>query len=246
MARRPSKTKKPLREKHMLKEQRKIGSEVFDRSTLLVLSKMMNKGIFASLDFPISTGKEANVFRATTADGEYLAVKIYKIETSVFFRKMAYMEGDPRFGRIKYGETDIVYEFARKEFKNLSICEKTGVHAPKPIYLQKNILVMGFLGEAGLAYPTMHMIGPRDEKDLDLLLEDVRKLYKIGLVHADLSEFNIVLGKEPYLIDWGQGVITRHPNSEQFLERDVENILKYFAKHGYKKDLKKTLEWIRS
>ena len=93
MATAPSKRKKPSREKHMMKEQRKIESEVFDRTTLLVLAKMLKKGIFASLDFPISTGKEANVFRAVTSNGVYLAVKIYKIETAPFFERMIYLEG---------------------------------------------------------------------------------------------------------------------------------------------------------
>jgi serine/threonine-protein kinase RIO1 len=70
-------------------------------------------------------------------------------------------------------------------------------------------------------------------------------MYRAGLVHADLSEYNIMIGPQPFIIDMGQGVITRHPSAERFLERDVSIILKYFAKFGIKKDLEKTLEWIR-
>jgi len=104
---------------------------------------------------------------------------------------------------------------------------------------------MEFLGEGGLPYATMNMIGPRSEKDLDSILKDMRKMYKAGLVHADLSEYNIMMGKVPYIIDFGQGVVLEHPNSEKFLERDVLNILHYFAKYGIKRDLEKTLKWIR-
>lgn len=239
-------TKKPLKEKHQLKERFKTESEVFDKETLLILSRLLKKGILATVDYPVSTGKEANLFRAATAEGTFVAVKIYKIETAPFFRKDEYLEADPRFGRIKDNERDIVKAFARKEFKNLEICEKAGVHAPKPYYMLGHVLVMSFLGEGELPYPTMNMVGPlHGEKDLDSILEDVRKMYKAGLVHADLSEYNVMMGDVPYLIDFGQGVITRHPRAERFLERDVAIILKYFAKRGMRRDLEETLKRIR-
>ncbi|HLC68508.1 MAG TPA: serine protein kinase RIO [Candidatus Bilamarchaeaceae archaeon] len=245
MAKAPSKRKRPSREDFMLKEQRKIESEVFDRPTLLVLARMLKKGIFSSLDFPISTGKEANVFRASIEEGKYLAVKVYKIETAAFFRRKEYLEGDPRFSRIKPQSKEWVYAFAQKEFKNLRICEQANVHAPQPVYWEKNIVVMEFLGEGGLPYQTMNIVHPRSEKDLKSVLEDIRRMYKAGLVHADISEYNLLLGDVPYFIDWGQGVVTRHPNAERFLARDVENVLKYFGKFGYKREPQDVLEWIK-
>jgi RIO kinase 1 len=239
-------TKKPLKEDHQLKERFKTESEVFDREALLDLSKLMKKGVLQSVDYPVSTGKEANVFRATTPDGKYVAVKIYKNETAPFFRKMDYLEGDPRFERIKHNDRDIVRAFARKEFKNLEICERIGIHSPKPYFLINRVLVMSFLGEGELPYPTMNMVGPlHGESDLDSILADVRKMYKESLVHADLSEYNIMMGDVPYLIDFGQGVITRHPHAERFLERDVAIILKFFHRNGVDRDLKKTLDAIR-
>jgi serine/threonine-protein kinase RIO1 len=90
------------------------------------------------------------------------------------------------------------------------------------------------------------MVGPlHGEKDLDSILDDVRKMHRAGLVHADLSEYNVMMGDVPYLIDFGQGVVLRHPHAERFLERDVAIILKYFAKYGVRRDLEKTLKWIR-
>lgn len=238
-------TKKPLKEDYQLKERFKTESEVFDREALLDLSKMLKKGILQTVDYPISTGKEANVFRASTPEGGFVAVKIYKNETAPFFRKIEYLEGDPRFERIKRNDRDIVRAFARKEFKNLEICEKIGVHAPRPFHLINRVLIMSFLGEGELPYPTMNMVGPlHGEGDLDSILDDVRKMYRAGLVHADLSEYNIMMGGVPYLIDFGQGVVTRHPHAKKFLERDVSIILKYFRRSGIARDLKKTLEWI--
>lgn len=247
MARKASKRKRPLKEDFQLKERLKVESEVFDKTSLIDLSKLMKKGIIQTVDYPVSTGKEANVFRATTPDGTFIAIKIYKIETGQFFRRAEYLEGDPRFGKIKRNEREIVKAFARKEFKNLEICQKAGVHAPMPYYLKNNILVMEFLGEGRLPYPTYEMLGPKDPaSELASILEDIRKMYKAGLVHADASEYNILNGDVPYFIDLSEGVVTGHPNSERFLERDVRNILKFFSKHGVKKDLEKTMAWIRS
>lgn len=247
MARKVSKRKKPLKEDYQLKERFKIESEVFDKNTLLDLYRLIKKGIIKTVDYPISTGKEANVFRASTPDDAYVAIKIYKTETSPFFRKDEYLEADPRFARVKSGDTNVVKAFVRKEYKNLEICEHADIRAPRPLYVINRLLVMTFLGEGDLPYPTMNMVGPiHGEADLDSLLDDIKKMYKAGLVHADLSEYNIMVGPKPFLIDFGQGVITRHPNAEKFLERDIANILKYFAKFGIKRDFEKTMEWIRS
>lgn len=238
--------KRPSREKHVLREQQKVESEVFDRETLKVLAKLIKKEIISTVDFPLSTGKEANVFRATAPGGYYLAVKIYKIETTPFFRREEYLEGDPRFRKIKKSSRDVIMAFARKEYKNLQICEIAHIHAPKPFYVEKNVVVMGLVGEGGLPYSTMDIEGPRNERDLESVLGDIRKMYKAGLVHADISEYNLMLGDDaPYLIDFGQGVVTKHPNAGKFLERDVRNVLIYFAKFGYKKNFDEVMRWIK-
>lgn len=244
MARKPSKRKRPPKENFQLKERFKIESEVFDKQALLNLSKLIKKGIIETMDYPISTGKEANVFRATAPNGQHLAVKIYKIETAPFFRKSRYLDGDPRFSKIKRSDWEVVKAFARKEYKNLEICQRAGVHAPKPYYVLDNIVVMEFLGRGTLPFPTMDVAGTRGKTDLEKILRDIRSMYREGLVHADISEYNVMQGEVPYLIDFGQGVVIGHPYAEKFLQRDVEVILKYFEKQGIKKDFKKILEWI--
>jgi len=246
IARRVSRRKKPSKDEFQLKERFKIESEVFDRLTLLILSKAIKKGMVDTVDYPVSTGKEANIFRATTADGANVAVKIYKIETAPFFRKSGYLQGDPRFKNIKTSDRGIVEAFAHKEYKNLEICERAKVHSPKPLYVDGHVLIMTFLGEGGLPYPTMDLVGPlHGEKDLDSILSDIRAMYHAGLVHADISEYNIMMGPVPFIIDFGQGVILSHPNAEAYLERDVAIILKFFERRGVSRDLEKTLEWIR-
>ena len=246
MSRKVSKRKRPSKDDFLLKERFKLESDVFDRSTLLELSKLIGKGILETVDYPISTGKEANVFRSTTPSGSNIAVKIYKIETTHFMRRKEYLEGDPRFTKFRRTERDFVTAFAQKEFKNLQICERAKVHAPQPLLQEKNILLMEFLGEEGLPYTPLNVLGPESMSQLKSILLDMRKMYRAGLVHADISEYNILVGPKPYLIDFGQGVLLSHPNSEKYLERDIHNIIKYFAKFGFKMDPEEALKYIKS
>jgi RIO kinase 1 len=246
MARKVSRRKRPSKDKFQLKERFKIESSVFGRQTLLSLSKLIKKGIIDTVDYCISTGKEADVFRATTPSGEFVAVKIYRRETTQFLKREEYLIGDPRFEKIKHSDSEIVKAFARKEYKNLELCEKHKIHAPRPYYQLDNILVMEFLGKGELPYPTMDMVGPlHGAKDLDSILKDIKRMHKAKLVHADISEYNIMLGKKPYFIDWGQGVVEGHPHAERFFERDVRIILRYFERFGIVRDLEATLKWIR-
>ncbi|MFA5862089.1 MAG: RIO1 family regulatory kinase/ATPase, partial [Candidatus Thermoplasmatota archaeon] len=100
-------------------DDRKTLDEVFDQQTLLILYKFISNGYIETLDYPISTGKEANVFHATTPQGDAVAVKIFRTNTATFRSFMTYIAGDPRFGHVRPNRRDIVYVWAQKEYKNL-------------------------------------------------------------------------------------------------------------------------------
>lgn len=238
--------KKPDKYHYQLKEIPKIESNVFDKTTLLNLAKVMKKGLVQNFDYPISTGKEAVVFKATTPTNRAVAVKIYKRAASFFLRKNQYILNDPRFEKIRWNEKNIVYAFANKEFKNLKVCERAKVWAPKPIFLEGNVLVLSFLGEKGLPYPTLIQTIAQ-EKFLNLIIENMKKMYKAKLVHADLSEYNIMIAKNktPYFIDFSQGVVLNHPKAQEFLERDLNNVLNFFKKFGIIKDFETILKKIK-
>jgi RIO kinase 1 len=234
--------KKKIKKK---KEKKKIESEVFDREVLKTIAYFMNKNIIKTIDFPVSKGKEAYVFRATTPKGEHLAVKIYMIETSSFRNMFEYIHGDKRFRGVKKKKKDLIYAWTRKEFRNLKICEEANVSAPKPIAAKNNILIMEFIGDESPA-PLLKDVGPMDpEKDFNQIVEDIKKMYHHDLIHADVSEYNILVKDKLYLIDFGQGVNKDHPRAEQFLRRDVENIIKYFSKFGINKNLEEIINYIK-
>ena len=91
----------------------------------------------------------------------------------------------------------------------------------------------------------------KSEMDFEIAFDSVRQnmqiLYqKAKLVHADLSEYNmLVYRKKVYFIDFGQAVDSMHPSADAFLERDVRNVTNFFRKKGVKCDAGDLLAYIR-
>lgn len=214
-------------------EERKTYDEVFDRRTLLAFQRLINEGTLETLDYPVSTGKEGNVFRATSAKGPR-AVKVYRVSTATFRTIGRYIEGDPRFPRLGGNRRKLIYAWAAKEFKNLSRMAQAGVHVPKPIRCLENILVMRYVGSAKRAAPTLRQVVVEDPtRLLDLLLADLQGIHRASLVHGDLSEYNILFWRRrPYIIDVGQAVPYDHPRAEDWFRRDMENMARYFRHLG--------------
>lgn len=221
----------------MVKEAFRVYNEVFDQSTLKVLNKFRGE-YYDEIEYCISTGKEANVFRASTKKG-FVAVKVFRTYTSNFDRIKEYMIGDPRFSRLKKGKHQLVYLWTKKEFRNLNKAYKLGVFVPKPFVFKKNVVIMEFIGEKGQASPLLKDYKMKKPlKWYNTIIENMKRLYKGGLVHADLSEFNILSYKNrPVLIDMAQSVLTEHPRAREFLKKDFKNINKFFKRKC------KTINW---
>ena len=218
---------------------RKTEDEVFDKSTLSSLEKLISNRVIDILNFPISTGKEGNVFRGETSDKKSVAVKIYRISTSTFKNMSGYIIGDPRFQSIHKNHRDIIFAWTKKEFKNLERLQKAGVRAPKPIISINNVLVMEYIGDEDRAALLLKDVTLKDPKYIfDTLIEFILKMYKKAkLVHGDLSAYNVLMHKnKPYIIDLGQGVLIEHPNSDDFLKRDIHNVVNYFKKFSIQAD----------
>ena len=215
-------------------EDRRVGSEVFDSITLKTLYKLANSGHIHKLNGAISTGKEANVFKGADEDDNFVAVKIYRVTTSDFKKMQTYIQGDPRFNVRTTNKRQLVNAWVTKEFRNLQRAEEAGVKVPKPIVAKNNVLVMEFIGdeEGDAALPMRHSDIQDPEKLLTKIINNMKLLYgEAGLVHGDLSSYNILIQNgEPVIIDISQGMTKDHPISEELLNRDIENIVKDFKK----------------
>jgi RIO kinase 1 len=207
---------------------------VIDQDTRLTLRNLMNRNTFRVIHGVVATGKESNVYWAEDTDGQSLAVKVYRTSTADFKRMREYVIGDPRFKRIKGGTRSLVFTWAEKEFKNLKIAFEVGVRVPRPIAVEKNALVMQFIGEPGIPAPRMKESPPSNPSTtFKTILRYVKLLYSKGeIVHADLSEYNILMWKGPVIIDISQAVHTSHPRSKEYMERDLRNMSKYFSSFG--------------
>jgi RIO kinase 1 len=217
-------------------EDYQVVEEVFDMPTLMVITKMVNDGIIKSLQQHLAAGKESKVYIAEAPDGSFLAVKIYLTVSAEFKKRLQYITGDPRFSEIKGGTRNLITAWARKEFKNLQQAHKAGVRVPAPVAVQKNVLVMEFIGDSeGNVATHLANVEEITQEDYDEVVRQLQILYqKAGLVHADLSEYNIFKNPagEIMLFDFGSAVDVKHPNSKQFLVRDVQNLNRFFIKRG--------------
>ena len=222
-------------------DERKIYDEVFDQDTLLTIYDLMSDGILDTLDFPIATGKEGNVFRATTAEGKHIAVKIYRISNATFKNIQKYIVGDERFRSMGKSKRRAIFLWAQKEYRNLERMTNAGILVPRPIKCQKNVITMEYIDLDGNPAPHLKDIEVKSpEKLYRTLFSQIDNIYnKAGLVHADFSEYNILMrDSEPTIIDVGQAVLLNHPMAMEFLERDLRNLVRFFKRYGIAEDVK--------
>ncbi|ACV46832.1 MULTISPECIES: serine/threonine-protein kinase Rio1 [Halomicrobium] len=232
-------------------EQFKVTASVFDDATYGALYKLVQDGHIDAFGGPISTGKEANVYTALAGDSEArsasgqsggdgeprdeeVAVKVYRINASDFRDMRGYLDGDPRFEGIGSDKKKVVTAWVRKEFANLQRAQKAGVRVPNPIAVQRNVLVMEYIAtEDGRAKRLNEVHIENPETAFEVVREYMRRLYDAGLVHGDLSEYNIVFHEgQLVVIDLGQAVTVHHGNARDYLERDCENVANFFARQG--------------
>ncbi len=215
-------------------DQFKVEGSVFDDATYAAIYKLVQDGYIEAVGGPISTGKEANVFEALAPDETTVAVKVYLTTTSNFRQMREYLEGDPRFEGIRGSKKEVVLAWVRKEFSNLDRAKEAGVAVPNPIAVQRNVLVMEYLGDdSGPAPPLNEVHIENPETAFEVVREYMRRLYDAGLVHGDLSEYNLVIyDGQIHVIDVGQAVTLHHPNVDDLFERDCRNVSNFFARQG--------------
>jgi RIO kinase 1 len=231
----------PVEDRRKETDARKVLDEVFDHPTLLTIYKLICNDKLKTIDFPIATGKEGNVFKGTGTDGP-VAVKIYRVSNLTFKTIGKYILGDPRFKGIEKNRRKLLNQWTQKEFRNLDRMRTSGVTVPKPLSYENNILVMEYISVGDGPAPTMKNCPPENPEDageaVDWVLANISACYKKArFVHGDLSEYNILCGDNgPCIIDVSQGVLLAHPMAREMLERDVYNITRYFGRLGARRD----------
>ena len=224
--------------------------QAIDPKTKVLLFKMVNGGILDGINGVISTGKEAVILHGDGGPGpdeaedplnipKEVAVKVFKTTLNEFKTRDKYIKDDYRF-RDRFSKQNprkIIHMWAEKELHNLMKMSKFGLKVPEVVLLKKHVLVMSFIGHEGCPAPKLKE-AQLSSAEWELAYEDVVKTMRVlynecHLVHADLSEYNILWhDSECWYIDVSQAVEPNHPNGLEFLFRDCRNISDFFTKKG--------------
>jgi RIO kinase 2 len=207
----------------------------------LAINAFVKAEVLEAFGKPLGVGKEADVYDALDPKDERIAVKFHRLGR-ISFRQTIRKRGYTTEHTSWLFQSRLA---AEKEFQALKLVFPHGVAVPKPISQNRHVVVMGMIEGAELAeYKEI----PDPKKVLKEILLNIRKAYlKAGVIHADLSEYNVILKPNMHIliIDWPQYVTKKHPNTQQLLTRDVKNILRFFRrKHMLKAKLKETLAYV--
>lgn len=192
----------------------------------LALHSFTSAGLLEALGEVLGVGKEADVYEGLTSEGEHVAVKFHRLGRASFrqtAKVRSYLE-EKAFWLVR---SKIA---ARREYDALKKLYRVGVAVTRPRAHNRHAILMDKIIGVPL-YKVREL--PEPEKILWRILENVGLAYrKAGVIHADLSEFNVLISSSGslLLIDWPQHVTLSHPNADFLLRRDVENLLKFFRR----------------
>ena len=209
------------------------------------LEPLVQDGLVDEVIRPLKSGKEAAVY-VVLSEGEIRCAKVYKEANKRGFHKQAlYQEGrkvrnsrqaramekNTRFGRKQQEEV-----WQNAEVDALYRLDAAGVRVPQPYNFVEGVLLMELVtDEHGAAAPRLNDLELSSEQALeyhDLLIKEVVRMLCAGLVHGDLSEFNVLVDAHgPVIIDLPQAVdAAANNNAARMLERDVNNLAAYFGR----------------
>ncbi len=211
------------------------------------LQSLLEEGLIDSVLRQLMSGKEASVYVVRSGDTT-LCAKIYKEATHRSFRQAVdYTENrkvrNSRQARAmtkgtRYGRQQQEAVWQRAEVDALYRLAEAGVRVPAPYNFLDGVLLMELVAdEAGDAAPRLNDVAPTPEQAYEwhaMLLRQVVRMLCAGIIHGDLSEFNILLAADgPVIIDLPQAVDAAGNNHAcRMLLRDVGNLRDYFGRYA--------------
>lgn len=190
----------------------------------LALNAFVQRDEVDSIGDRLAVGKESEVYEALGPDETPLVVKFHRLGLTSFSKA-------PRL-RVYLGERkhySWIYAArlaAEREFQALNKMRKR-IRVPEAIDQNRNALLMS-------RFDGSELVGIRPESPADLMdsiILEAERAKDIGIVHGDLSEFNVMVGDDDFvIIDWPQWVESSHPQGDTIYRRDIENLRKFFGR----------------
>ncbi|MSP56579.1 MAG: hypothetical protein EXR69_13420 [Myxococcales bacterium] len=209
------------------------------------LQPLLEEGLIDEVMRPLMSGKEAQVF-VVAAGGKFCVAKVYKeAENRSFRQRTAYTEGrqvrNSRQQRAmekgsKYGKEQVEAMWQTAEVDALYKLGAAGVRVPKPIVFSDGVLLMEIvLAPNGEAAPRLCDCQFTTAEAWDVhafVIRQVVMMLCAGVIHGDLSEYNVLLAWDgPTIIDLPQAIDASHNQSARaLLVRDVHNITLFLAR----------------
>jgi RIO kinase 1 len=217
------------------------------------LGPLFDEGVIQDVIRPLMSGKEAQIY-LVVADGRHAVAKVYKeAENRSFKHRSAYTEGrrvrNSRQQRAmekgsRFGKEQIEDAWRSAEVDAIYRLRAHDVRVPEPYFFLDGVLVMELVQDRhGEPAPRLADIAFDEQEARALFLYLVREVCKMlcaGIVHGDLSDFNVLMGVDgPVIIDFPQASDpAQNRNARKLLVRDVDNLTSFLSR--FAPDLKKT------
>jgi len=196
----------------------------FEGYDALALNTFAERDTISGLGAPLGVGKESDVYEARSH--RPVALKYHREEIANF--RAVDKERSYTADREHVSSLYTARQAAEREHETLSELYPE-VSVPRPIDQNRHAIIMEKMAGVELADAQFadHEVQPM----LDAILAELAAAYEVGYVHADISEYNIFVDASgPTIFDWPQSVPTDHPNAEEYLRRDVTNLIGYFKR----------------
>ncbi len=209
------------------------------------LQPLVDDGLVDEVLYQLMSGKEAQVYVVRCGDEKRCAKVFKEAQKRSFKQAVEYQEGrkvrNTRRARAmgkktRYGQKEQEDAWLNAEVDALYRLAGAGVRVPQPFGFVDGVLLMELVAdEDGKAAPRLDdvILSPEQARDYHhQVIAEVVRMLDAGLIHGDLSEFNVLLDADgPVIIDLPQAVNAAGNNSaERMLERDVDNMRRYFGR----------------
>ena len=211
------------------------------------LQPLVDDGMVDEVLYQLMSGKEAQVYVVRCGEQARCAKVFKESQKRSFKQAVEYQEGrtvrNTRRARAmskktRYGQKEQEDAWLNAEVDALYRLAAAGVRVPEPFGFVDGVLLMELVtDEDGKAAPRLDdvVFTPEQARDYhSMIIEEVVRMLSAGLIHGDLSEFNVLVEPEgPVIIDLPQAVnAAGNNNAERMLERDVDNMRRYFGKYA--------------